>query len=178
MLTIAYSIAFILAVAIGALLLVASRKPDTFRVSRTAVIGAPPDRIFPFISDFRRWDAWSPWEKKDPHMKREFGGPDSGKGATYAWEGDKSVGTGRMRILVSEPPSKLRLALDFEKPFSAHNIVDFTLEPQGAATQVVWDMHGPVPFVGKIMHTIFDMDSMVGKDFEAGLASLKRAAEE
>ena len=164
-------------VLIVAVLILAATKPDTFRVQRQASIKAPPEKIFALISDFQRWGAWSPWEKKDPAMKRTFSATTSGKGAAYAWEGNKDVGQGRMEIAEAVAPSRLAIKLDFVKPFEAHNLVEFTLEPAGEATNVTWAMRGDTPYFAKIIHVFFDMDSMVGKDFETGLANLKAAAE-
>lgn len=166
-------------VATGAVvvLILAARKPDTFQVTRSIAINAAPDRIYPLIADFRAWGAWSPWEKKDPAMKRSFGGPETGVGATYAWAGDKNVGEGSMRITEAQAPGKLGLKLDFLKPFEAHNDVVFALTPQSQGTNVTWIMTGPTPFIGKIMHVFMDMDRMVGGDFEAGLKAMKAAAE-
>jgi uncharacterized protein YndB with AHSA1/START domain len=151
-------------------------KPDTFRVSARRH-QAPPEKIFRLINDLQSWSDWSPWEKKDPGMKKTHGGPASGAGATYAWEGNQEVGKGRMEITETSPPSKIVIRLDFVKPFEAHNIVEFALEPKGDATDVTWAMHGPMPYISKIMTLFFSMDKMVGKDFEAGLASLKALAE-
>jgi carbon monoxide dehydrogenase subunit G len=170
-------IAIVVVVLIAAILILAAGKPDTFRVQRAARIKAPPEKIFGFINDFNRWGSWSPWEKKDPAMKRTYGASTSGKGAVYAWEGNKDVGQGRMEIAESSPPSKVTLKLDFVKPFEAHNIVEFALEPKGDATNVTWAMQGATPYFAKIIHVFINMDSMVGKDFETGLANLKAAAE-
>ena len=170
-------IVIVLVVAVGAVLVLAAMKPDTFRVQRAASIQAPPEKIFPLINDFGRWAAWSPYEKKDPAMKRAFGAATAGKGAVYEWAGDKNVGKGRMEIAESAAPSKVILKLDFSEPFEAHNIVEFTMTPKGGATEVSWDMHGATPYLAKIVHVFFDMDRMVGRDFEAGLASLKALAE-
>ena len=170
-------ITIVAAVLIAGVLLFAATKPDTFRVQRAASIKAPPEKIFPLINDFKAWSAWSPWEKKDPAMKRTFGAITSGKGATYAWEGNKDVGQGGMTIAESVPSSRVALKLDFLKPFEAHNLVEFTLEPKGGETNVTWSMQGDTPYFAKIIHVFINMDSMVGKDFEAGLANLKAAAE-
>jgi uncharacterized protein YndB with AHSA1/START domain len=170
-------IVIVVIVFIAAVLILAATKPDTFRVQRAASIKAPPEKIFALINDFNRWGTWSPWEKKDPEMKRTFGATTSGKGAVYAWEGNKNVGQGRMEIAESVPPSRITIKLDFVKPFEAHNIVEFTLEPQGDATNVTWAMQGDAPYFAKIIHVFFNMDRMVGKDFETGLANLKAAAE-
>ena len=171
------TIAIVVVVLIAGVLIFAATKPDTFRVQRAASIKAPPEKIFAFINDFNRWGAWSPWEKKDPALKRTYGAATSGKGAVYAWEGNKDVGQGRMEIAESSPSSKVTIKLDFVKPFEAHNIVAFTLEPKGDATNVTWAMQGDTPYFAKIIHVFIDMDSMVGKDFETGLANLKAAAE-
>ena len=162
---------------IAGVLIFAATKPDTFRVVRSTTIKAPADKVFPLINDFRNWGSWSPYEKKDPAMKRTFGATTSGKGAAYAWDGNKEIGQGSMEITEASASSEVRLKLDFAKPFEAHNIVDFTLKPEGDATRVTWAMHGPAPFFSKLMQVFFNMDTMVGADFEAGLANLKAIAE-
>jgi uncharacterized protein YndB with AHSA1/START domain len=171
------TIAIIVVALIAALLLFAATKPDTFRVERSASIKAPPEKVFALLNDFQRWDAWSPWEKKDPAMKRTFSVVTSGKGAQYAWEGNREVGQGRMEIAESVPPSKVAIKLDFAKPFEAHNLVEFTLEPKGDVTNITWVMQGDTPYFVKIIHVFLNMDSIVGKDFETGLANLKTVAE-
>jgi uncharacterized protein YndB with AHSA1/START domain len=170
-------IAIVVVVLLAALLIFASMKPDTFRVQRATSIKAPPDKIFPLINDFHKWDAWSPWEKMDPAMKRTHSGAEKGKGAVYEWEGNNKVGKGRMEIVESSPPSKVVTKLDFLKPFEAHNTAEFTLQPQGDSTNVMWVMYGPAPYISKVMQVFVSMDSMVGKDFETGLANLKAIAE-
>jgi K+-transporting ATPase KdpF subunit len=165
-----------LAVLVAAVLVYATTRPDTFRVQRAASIKAPPEKIAAVLGDFRGWQAWSPWEKMDPAMKRNYGGAEKGKGATYAWEGNSKVGQGRMEI-TDATASRVALDLDFLKPFEAHNKVVFTLVPQGDATEVDWAMQGPMPYISKVISVFCDMDSMVGKDFEAGLANLKTVAE-
>ncbi|MEA2794421.1 MAG: hypothetical protein QOI87_1801 [Bradyrhizobium sp.] len=174
-------IAAVLAIAVAIVLILAATKPDTFRVQRATTVKAPPEKIFPLINDFHQWGTWSPYEKKDPAMKRSYSGAASGKGAVYAWDGNKSVGSGRMEILDTSAPSKIIIKLDFFTPFEGHNTAEFTMLPQGDATNVTtsvtWLMHGPSPFMGKIMHVFINMDRMVGKDFEIGLANLKKITE-
>ena len=170
-------IGLVVVLAVAGVLALAAMKPDVFRVQRVASIKAPPDKVFALINDFKKWQGWSPWEKKDPAMKRSFGAATAGKGASYAWEGNKDVGQGSMEITNSVPSSAISLKLDFLKPFEAHNVVDFTLEAKGDSTQITWTMAGPTPFFGKIIHVFMDMDRMVGKDFEAGLANLGAVAE-
>ena len=170
-------IAIVIAVLLAALLLFATTKPDSFRVERATSIKAPPEKIFSLINDLHNWTAWSPYEKKDPAMKRIHSGAVMGKGAAYGWEGNNDVGKGSMEIVNSSSPSKVTIKLDFVKPFETHNIVEFTLAPKGDSTNVTWAMQGPAPFISKVMQVFIDMDDMVGKDFEAGLVNLKAAAE-
>jgi uncharacterized protein YndB with AHSA1/START domain len=169
-------VAVVLAIAVAAVFILAAAKPDRFSVRRAATIKAPPEKIFAAISDFHRWTSWSPWEHRDPAMKRTYSGADSGKGAVYAWDGNKNVGSGRMEIL-DAVPSKVVIKLDFLKPFEAHNTAEFTMLPQGDATNLTWLMHGPAPFMSRVMQVFVNMDKMIGKDFEAGLANLKMLSE-
>jgi uncharacterized protein YndB with AHSA1/START domain len=170
-------IVVVIVLLIAGVLLHAASKPDTFRVERSASIQAPPERIFPLIDDLRAFNTWNPFEKKDPNLKGRYSGPPSGKGAGYAFEGNKDVGTGSIEILESSSPSRVTMRLSMVEPFRVQNVVDFTLAPNGGATKVTWAMQGPAPFLAKIIHVFIDMDRMVGKDFEAGLASLKAAVE-
>ncbi len=171
------TIAIIIAVLIAATLVYAATRPATFRVERSIVINAPPAKIFPHINGFHQWEAWSPWDKIDPAMKRSYSGADSGKGAVYGWEGNKDVGQGRMEIVESTPSSGLLIKIDFMKPFEGHNMVQFTLVPQGDATKVTQTMYGPSPFMARLMGLFFSMDKMVGQKYEEGLASLKAIVE-
>ena len=170
-------IAVILAIAIAAVLILAATKPNTLRVQRSVSIKAPPERIFPLIADFHQWLTWSPYEQKDPAMKRTYSGAERGKGAVYAWDGDKNVGSGRMEILAASAPQKIVIKLDSFKPFEGHNTAEFTMLPQGDGTHVTWLMHGPARFMTRLIQVFMNLDNMIGKDFEAGLANLKKQTE-
>jgi uncharacterized protein YndB with AHSA1/START domain len=170
-------IVVVVLVVIAGILIYASTRPDSFRVQRSTSIKAPPQKIFAMINDLKAWATWSPYEKKDPAMKRSFGAVTAGKGATYEWDGDKNVGKGHMEIVEAAPPNKVVIKLDFLKPFEAHNTAEFTLEPKGDTTLVSWAIYGPSAYITKVMGLFFNMDTMIGKDFEVGLADLKAAAE-
>lgn len=171
--TIALAVLAIIVVILG----MAAMKPDTFSVKRVASIKAPPEKIAPLLTDFHQWANWSPWEHLDPAMKRTFSGAPAGKGAVYEWEGNKSVGKGRMEVLEASTPARTVIKLDFLQPFESHNTTEFTLVPQGDMTEVTWNMTGPMPFISKIMSVFVSMDAMIGKDFDKGLANMKAAAE-
>ena len=168
--------AIVLAIAIAVVLVLAATKPATLRVQRDTTVKAPPEKIL-LISDFHQWLAWSPYEQKDPAMKRSYSGPESGKGAVYAWDGDKNVGSGRMEILDVASPQKIVIKLDFFTPFEGHNTAEFTMLPQGDGTNLTWTMYGPANFMSKLIQVFMNLDNMIGKDFEAGLANLKKLTE-
>ena len=158
-------------------LIVAATRPDHFKVTRNAVIKAPAPKIFALIDNLKSFNNWNPYEKKDPSVKGDYSGAASGVGAAYAWQGRK-VGAGRMEITASQAPHKLTMRLDFVKPFKAQNTAEFTLLPHGDALTVVsWTLRGPSPYLSRLIGVVIDMDAMIGKDFEAGLANLKALAE-
>lgn len=166
-----------LALLILALLIYATTKADTFLVQRSAHIQAPPEKIFPLINSFHQWEKWSPWENVDPGLKRTYSGAESGVGAIYEWDGNKHIGHGRMEIIESTPPTKLRIKINFLSPFEGHNTVEFTLEKQGDGTLVSHAMFGPSPYISKLMGIFFSMDKMIGEKFEEGLINLKAVAQ-
>lgn len=176
--TILLVIVVVLVIAVIGILAFAAAKPDSFRVARSTTIKAAPEKIFALINDFKAWPQWSPYETRDPNMQRQLSGADTGTGSVYAWDGDKNVGQGRMEILESTAPAKIVIKLDFLKPFEAHNAATFTLVPQGDTTEVTWAMDGPSPFVSKLMSVFVNFDKLIGTDFEAGLANLKRVTEQ
>ena len=170
-------VAIIIILAIVIALILVAMRPNTFRIERSINIKALPEKIFPLIVNFHQMNKWSAWENIDPAMKRSYSGAESGKGAMYAWDGNKDIGQGSMEILESTPSSKVLIKIDFYKPFEAHNTVEFTLMSKGDSTTVNHAMYGPSPFISKLMSLVFNMDKMVGTKFEEGLANLKAIAE-
>ena len=110
-------------------------------------------------------------------MNKTFSGSDSGKGAKYAWSGNRKVGQGNMEITDATEHSSIEIALEFLKPFKATNTTLFSLEPTGEGTNVTWAMTGRKTFMTRVMGIFKSMDAMVGPDFERGLGRLKNVAE-
>lgn len=161
----------LLALVLG-LLVRAAMRPDQFRVERRALLPASPVQVLALLQDFHQWQRWSPWEQIDPSMQRSYSGAASGPGAVYQWSSTGKAGAGRMEIREADG-ARVLIQIDFSKPFEAHNSVEFSLAAQGEHTQLVWAMYGPSPFVSKLMGLVFNLDRMVGRDFEKGLDNLK-----
>jgi uncharacterized protein YndB with AHSA1/START domain len=166
-----------LAALVGVLIAVIATRPSTFHIERSVTIAAPAEVVFPLVNDFHQWGGWSPWDGRDPNQQRTFEGPDSGKGAIYGWSGNKEVGKGRMTILESTPNERAHIQLDFIEPWAATNTVTFTLKPAEGGVALTWGMDGNHDFMGKAFALFMDMDAMLGKDFDQGLAGIKKLAE-
>jgi hypothetical protein len=162
---------------VGGVLIAASTRPDDFRVQRSATIKASPEKIFAHINNLQAFNAWNPFNKKDPNIKGSYSGAASGTGAAYAFEGNSDVGRGRIEITDSRPASEVRMDLHMLSPMEGRNMVEFRLLPKGDATSVTWAIQGPMPYISKVLSLFCDMDAMIGKEFENGLAELKTIAE-
>ncbi|MDB5946807.1 MAG: hypothetical protein JWQ33_1833 [Ramlibacter sp.] len=170
------TISLVAGLAVVALLVFAATRPDTFQVQRSARIQAAPDRLYPLINDLHQFNLWNPYNRKDPAMQGTYRGPATGPGAAYDFQGNKDVGKGSIQIVESEP-RKVTMKLDMLEPFEGHNVVEFRLVPQDNGTEVTWAMHGASPFIARLAGIFMNMDHMIGRDFEAGLANLKAQAE-
>lgn len=138
-------IALIVVVAIAAVLLLASRKPDEFRVTRSTVVNASPEAVFEQVNDLEKGHQWSPWVEMEPDAAYRFEGPKAGVDAKTHWEG-KKVGKGTMTIVESHEPVLVRSRLEFFKPMTSTSTAEFQLEPDGSQTKVIWSMYGPNNF--------------------------------
>ncbi len=166
-----------LAVVIVVFVIVVALHPSDFRITRTANVSTPAAVVFALVNDLHEWEAWSPWEKMDPALKKSFEGPSAGTGASYSWTGNKKVGAGRMTIMESHPDELIRIKLEFLKPFKAAHTAEFSFKSKGNQTAVTWNMFGKNNFMGKAMHLFMNMDKMVGGQFEKGLAQMKSVVE-
>lgn len=148
----------------------------TFSIERSRTIQAPVERIYPLIADFHQWTRWSPWEQVDPAMERAYSGNGEGPGAVYAWSGNRKAGAGRMEIVNAEENRLVDIALDFHKPFKSSNRTSFTLTPVGEQTEVTWRMEGPRSLFMRVFGLVFNMEKLIGGDFEKGLTKLGSTA--
>jgi hypothetical protein len=162
---------------IGSFLALILLQPSDYGVTRTMVMAAPAATVFAQIDDLRRWQAWSPWAKRDPKAKASFDGPASGKGATFAWSGNNEVGEGRMTLTESRPAEAIRIKTDFVKPFVGTSYSDFSLKPEGGGTAVSWTISGQHDFIAKAIGLFVSMDKVLGGEMEKGLASMKQLVE-
>jgi hypothetical protein len=166
-----------IAVLVVGFLVMAAMQPNDFRITRSLAMTAAAADVFPHVNDFHKCDAWSPWAKLDPAMKQTFAGAPAGAGAIYSWDGNKQVGSGRMTILDSLPSERVRIKLEFMRPFACTHTAEFTFKPEGDLTLVTWSMFGTKTFMFKAFGLIMSMDKMLGGEFEKGLAKMKVAAE-
>lgn len=143
-------------------LVIVAFQPADFRVSRSAVISAPPEAVFAQVNDFHNWNAWSPWAKMDPNAKVSYEGPAAGPGAIFHWAGNREIGEGSMTITDGRPSDLIQIKLDFIKPFAGTSNAEFSFKPQGDQTLVTWSMAGKNNFIAKAIGLFIDCDKMIG----------------
>src|ERR1700681_1648898 len=170
-------IALAIVLAVVVFLPYVATQPGEFKITRTRAMKASPEAIFGLINNLRDFNRWNPFAQGDPALKIDYSGPPSGQGATYVWDSTGKSGQGRMEIADSSPSSHVAMRLYSNKPFEAHNQVMFLIEPEGSTTRVTWTMTGRSAFLHKLMGTLFNMDKMVGGEFDKGLTNLKGLAE-
>ena len=158
-------------------IIVVTKQPSEFSVTRTGAIAAPASAVFAQVNDLQKWETWSPWAKLDPDAKNSFEGPASGTGAIMRWAGNNKVGQGSMTIIESRPDEFIRFKLEFLKPFAATNTAEFTFNSGNDQTTVTWTMYGKNNFKSKAIGLIMNCEKMCGGQFEKGLANLKSVVE-
>ena len=154
--------------------------PSHVHVEREIVINAAPETVFASIGDLNAWDAWSPWATLDPEASMTIEG--SGVGQTMTWSSENpQVGSGSQEIVSLDAPRYFQTHLDLGDNGTAD--AAFTLLPEEGQTRVVWsldsDTREGVPLLRQPISTYFGfmMDSMLGQEYEAGLANLKALVE-
>lgn len=149
-----------------------------YKVERSMTFKAKPDKVYALICDFQKFEQWSPWEKLDPAMKKEFSGTMGEVGAEYRWQGNNKVGEGKMTILAVEPQRRVDMSLEFIKPFASVCTTRYELKSEGDSTTMTWSMEGEnKSFMEKLFGVLMSMEKMIGSDFERGLSNLKSRLE-
>lgn len=150
--------------------------PNTAHVERSIVIDAPPATVFTVLNGFRQFHRWSPWQEADPNMQMVYEGPETGVGAKQSWSGNAEVGSGSQEILESEPYRRILIRLRFGG-FEGDFLASYTLEPGNGGTRLTWGLDAD--YKHSIMGRYFGLfsDSMLGPDYERGLAKLKSFVE-
>jgi len=167
----------VLAVLVVVFLIFVALRPTSFFIARSTAIEAPPEAVFAQVNDLRKWQAWSPYDQRDPAMQRTYTGSSEGVGASYAWNGNNEVGEGRSTITESRANDLIVIRLEFKRPFAATNTAEFTFQAADNSTAVTWSLRGKYNFVTQAVGLFLNMDKMIGGDFETGLANLKRVVE-
>lgn len=165
-----------LAAVVVILLIVIATRPASYRIARSTAVAAPPGAVMDLIEDFHQWKRWSPWDKLDPTQVVTIGGAPRGVGATYHWVGTKN-GEGRMEMVEAHPNALVGVQLEFVKPFASRSRCDFNIHRTENGCTVEWSMIGHNNFMAKAFGLFVNMERMLGRDFERGLAELKGQAE-
>lgn len=146
-----------------------------YHIERTAEINAPREIVFEQVHLFKNFKNWSPWHVYDPNMKTEITGTDGEPGARYSWVGNDKVGTGH-QVMKSVTPGRVDIDVDWGwGPSPAFFGLTETADKK---TNVIWAMDMRVAFPWNAFAMLTDVNAFVGKDFENGLANLKKVCEQ
>ncbi|WP_444910181.1 SRPBCC family protein [Microbulbifer sp. TRSA005] len=150
--------------------------PREVSLERSIYIDKPPQTIFPYVNDYRKFNSWSPWRHIDPAMEYKYSGPETGVGATMSWHGENSnEGSGTQTIIASTPDSTVLNKLNFGDGSEAS--AEFRLMPQNGGTQVVWSFNTDTGGGPRERWMGLAIKKMVGESYEQGLAKLKQLME-
>lgn len=152
--------------------------PKSYDVNRSISVDQPISTVFDYLKLLKKQAEWSPWEKRDPNMKKDFEGVDGQVGAISKWEGNKEVGTGEQELTRIVENEVIESRLRFFKPWKSESDAYLKVnETHEGETQVTWGFSGKNKFPVSIMMLFMNMDKAIGKDFEEGLANLKSRLE-
>lgn len=154
-----------------------STRSGKFYYERSGVINAPVEKVYPFVSNFKMGEQWSPYEQMDPNMKKTFSGTDGEVGAVMEFEGNSETGSGKLEMLKLVPNELVEMKLIMTKPLYAENLIQYRLTPEGAGTKFTWSMSGDGGFMSKLIGVLIDCEKMVGDQFNTGIANLKKVLE-
>lgn len=150
--------------------------PGEATVARSVAIAAPVEKVWPVVSDLRRFNEFSPWADLDPAAEYTYSGPENSIGQTLSWTTRNGmVGTGSQTITAIDEGKRVETAIDFGEMGKARAVFD--LIAAGQATNVTWTfraaLNNPLErWLGFLLY-----DRWIGADCEKGLARLKAIAE-
>ncbi|WP_339611676.1 SRPBCC family protein [uncultured Planktosalinus sp.] len=171
-------ILYILAAIVALFIVLSFLAPKNYHVYRTIRVNRPLSEVFQYIKYLKNQDDWSPWDKKDPDMKKTYTGTDGTVGFKSHWEGNKQVGEGEQEITNIIENEKMESQLRFLKPWKSQSDAYIKIEKVDETTTVVtWGFSGENKPPANIFMLFFNMDKTIGKDFEEGLENLKNQLE-
>lgn len=154
-----------------------STRESKFNYSVSGQINAPIDKVWPYVSDLKLGGEWSPFEKVDPKMKKEFVNGTNTVGSKLNFDGNAEAGSGSLEITNIVPNQSVDLNLIMTKPFPADHMINYRLVQVPGGTQFTWSMSGDGGFMGKLMSVFIDCEKMITDQFKKGISNLKTIVE-
>lgn len=170
-------ILILLGVIIAIALIAAIFLPNSYEVQRKIIIKKPANMVFYQIADFKNWEKWSPWNASDKDAKFTFAGQDGKVGSKMMWDGD-TIGKGSMTITKIHEFDRIETDLELIHPWSMKSHEFFTFDHGHGNTLLTWYDVGKLSYpLGRIMNLFYNMDKLMGPDFEKGLKNIKALLE-
>lgn len=149
------------------------------QVEKSVTIVAPKAIVFEHLVKLENFNKWSVWNQQDSSVQHTLSGIDGTVGATTNWTGHPAIsGEGKIEITAIEKDKMIAHLISFIKPRKIIATSAFVLTETEAGTMVTWQFKLATPRPGNIFNLFYNMDKKMGKDFEDGLALLKKIIEQ
>ncbi|MEK6782313.1 MAG: SRPBCC family protein [Bacteroidota bacterium] len=171
--TIVITILLALAGIVALLFILALFIKKEYTIYREIIINKPKQIVFDYVRQLKNQDNYSKWVMIDPNMKKEFRGTDGTVGFVYAWDSkNKNAGKGEQEIIKLIDGERIDIEVRFVKPFEGIATTPLTTESvSDNQTKVRWQMNGKSKYPMNVMNAF--MDSLLGKDLQKSLITLK-----
>jgi uncharacterized protein YndB with AHSA1/START domain len=154
-----------------------ANRDGNFKCERSGEVHALPQEIFPYLSELKLSQAWSPYEKSVGVMTKKYTGTDGAVGSAMEFEGGWRIGSGRIEILRIVPNELVELKLTMGKPFFSEQFIQYNLTPTLDGAVVNLSILGRGGFIGKILSIFIDSEKLIGDQFSLGILNLKHVVE-
>lgn len=159
-------------------LLIAAVVSGDVKYEKSISINASPDKVWSHTNSVRAIDEWSPWNDKDPNLKKEWSGTTGQVGEKMSWEGNSDVGKGSQTLTKIDPAAKrIDTEMKFFNPYESEGKAYVIVVPEGSGSKATWGFTSQIPYPFSVMKLFMNMEDAVGKDYQIGLERLKNLSE-
>ena len=140
-----YIFLLLLLAMIGITVYVATQNGN-FEVTRSTVVKAQRSTVFDFVNDYKNWETFGSWIKKDSGVKFSYPDKTIGYGAKCFWE--NSSDTGDIRTVFVKENYTITQKASFNR---AQSTIYWTFKDTIGGTKVIIHSKGELDIVTKIV---------------------------
>ena len=146
---------------------------------KSVSIHASPDKVWSNTNSLKAMDQWSPWNKLDPNMKKNWTGNTGQAGEKNCWEGNEDAGKGCQKVVkVDAANRKIDTKIVFLTPYESESTSSVIVVPEGSGSKATWTFDTEIPYPWTVTKLMYNLEEMIGKDYTEGLNNLKKISEQ